>query len=218
MAFPLAAIITAQSLSDYFENKDNTALYRIISPAILFLMALVLIIVLVLIMFIFRSGLLPLMMWSSCAVMWVYFACSKQLPAKVFWLPVIAMMITNVFITNFVYPALLQYQLGSQVGRFIQREHIPSSAFIFYKVSDPLNSLSFYAQQTLHGSEAIAAVKTKQYVLTMDEGMDTLLHSGYNFDIIKQGQFFKVSELTPEFLNPATRANTLKNYYLLKMQ
>ena len=34
----------------------------------------------------------------------------------------------------------------------------------------------------------------------------------------KQGTLFKVSELTPEFLNPTTRSKVLKSYYLLKIK
>ena len=52
----------------------------------------------------------------------------------------------------------------------------------------------------------------------MDNGLKELQQSGRPFDILKQGESFKVSELTPEFINPKTRSKELKNYYLVKMK
>ncbi len=218
VAFPLAAIITAQSIAGYLDSKRYAAMYKVINPFIFGISALVLAIVLVLVMFVFPSGLLPIIVWSCYAVLWVYLAVNRHLTAKTIWLPAIGMIMANILLTNFVYYSLLRYQVGSQVGKYIEKEHIPSSEFLYFKMHDPLNSLSFYANELLFTNDALSAIKTKKYVLTMDEGLDTLRQSGCTFEILKQGQLFKVSELTPEFLNPATRQNALRNYYLLKMQ
>ena len=128
------------------------------------------------------------------------------------------MIIANFFLTNYAYYSLLQYQVGSQVGRYFKTEHLPVSSFLYYKMQDPLNALNFYADAMLNSNDDVATVKAQKYVLTQGEGMDDLKKQGCSFDILKQGDFFKISELTPEFLNPKTRLTTLKTYYLLKME
>ncbi len=52
----------------------------------------------------------------------------------------------------------------------------------------------------------------------MDKGLNDLQHAGLAYTIEKQGPVFKVSELTPEFLNPAKRSSVVKNYYLVKLK
>jgi 4-amino-4-deoxy-L-arabinose transferase-like glycosyltransferase len=218
VAFPLAAIITANSIASYLANKDSAAMYKVIAPFIYYISGLLLLVILVLVMFIFPTGLLAVIGWSCCAVLWVYLVFSKELKGKLFWLPVAAMIMANIFMTNVFYYELLKYQVGAQVGKYLYQEHIPASDFTHFKMHDPLNSLSFYAQEILVGGDSLYYVKTKKYVLTMDEGLAAIKNGGCHFDIVKQGELFKVSELTGQFLNPATRQNAVKNYYLLKME
>ncbi len=218
VAFPLAAIITAASFAGFLEAGTNKGLYKVLQPVLMVISVLVLLIVLLLITWVFPSGIFSISLWALCAALWVYLAFSKQLVAKAFWLPGICLIMANIFLTNFVYYTLLQYQVGSQVGKYIHEKNIPAGDITFYKVNDPLNSLSFYAQEIIHGKDDSSLAKTFRYVLTMDEGMQKLKESGAAFDIVKQGKLFKVSELTPEFLNPATREKAVKSYYFLRMK
>jgi hypothetical protein len=51
----------------------------------------------------------------------------------------------------------------------------------------------------------------------MQPGLNDINTKGFRYSILKQGEFYKVSELTPEFLNPKTRHTTTKTYYFVKV-
>ena len=218
VAFPLASVIVAKSIAGFLEKGDNKLVYKIIRPFFFGITLLILGIVFVLITYVFPAGIVAVGWWFVGLVVWFYLALSKKLDGKVLWLPAIGMIIANVFLTNCLYYTLLQYQVGNQAGRYIKEQHIPPAELISYKMRDPLNSLDFYADAILPSADTLVNISGKKYVLTMDEGKNDLLKAGRSFKILKQGDLFKVSELTPEFLNPATRSNTLRRYYVLKME
>jgi hypothetical protein len=213
VVFPLAAIISAQFISQAItENAKSIKVYRSILVS---LTAVVLALVLVLLLFIFPAGLTAVGLWFCLLVIWLYLALSKKLTGKILWLPAAGIIIANLFLTNFIYHQLLTYQVGSQAGRYLKNKGISGKQLMVYKVADPLNSLFFYGESIYPGTDTFNNVVAFPYVLTMREGLDSLQQHGYHWEVLKKGTFFKVSELTGEFLNPATRAATLKDYYII---
>ena len=218
VAFPLASIIVAQSIAGFLEKGEYKAVYKIVRPFFMGLTLIVLGLVFVLITYVFPSGVVAVGLWFVGLVLWCYLALSRKLEGKLLWLPAIGMIIANVFLTNCLYYTLLQYQVGNTAGRFIKQQHIPTNEVTNYKMRDPLNALDFYAEALIPTVDTILSTTDKKYILTMDEGRKDLEQAGFKFAIIKQGDLFKVSELTPEFLNPATRHKAVKKYYLMKME
>jgi energy-coupling factor transporter transmembrane protein EcfT len=177
-----------------------------------------LLITLLLIVYVFPAHPVMIAIWVAAFAFWIYLSLNKKLTGKLFWMPAIAMIIINFFITNQVYFTLLKYQIGSQAGKYIRYNTLASKDIALFRVEDPLNCIDFYANDTIHGSDSIKDLTGKKYIITMDKGLKTLQENGFCFDILKQGQSYKVSELTPEFLNPATRKSTTKEYYILKVK
>ncbi len=218
VAFPLAAIITARFLFELIEEKKYNGLYRVMKPVYWVISILVLLITLLLIVYVFPAHPLLIAIWVAAFIFWLYLAFNRKLTGKLFWMPAIAMVIINFFLTNQVYYSLLNYQLGAKAGKYIRVNSLASKDIVLFRVEDPLNSINFYADDTIHGSDSIKDLSTKKYIITMDKGLKALQQNGYVFDILMQGQSYKVSELTPEFLNPATRKSTTKEYYILKVK
>ena len=218
VAFPLAAIITASSIARFLESGAHPKLYAVLKHILTWITGLIIAVVLLLISYVFPSGWLAVVLWVGGVALWCFVEFGKQIKGKFFWLPAAGIIIANVFVTNCMYYNLLQYQVGSQVGRYLYENNIASRDFIHFQVEDPLNSLSFYARDIMFWSDSLEVIKAHKYVLTMDTGLGRMTHAGIEYDIIKQGKLFKVSELTPEFLNPATRPHALKNYYLVKLR
>ena len=81
-----------------------------------------------------------------------------------------------------------------------------------------MTAFDFYSQQVIHGIDTLPELKNRKFLVTMDKGLAELKQQGYAFEIKKQGVAFKVSELTPEFINPKTRSTTVKNYYLVMLK
>lgn len=215
VAFPLAAIVSAQFISRIIQAKATSL--KVYRSVLVTLISLVLAIVLLLLLYIFPSGLPAAGLWFCLFVIWLYLAVSKKLTGKLVWLPAAGIIIANVFLTNFVYHQLLTYQVGSQAGKFLKKNCITGKELMVYKVSDPLNSLFFYGESIYPGTDTFSNVLAYPYMLTMQEGLDSLQKHGYQWVILKKGNFFKVSELTGEFLNPTTRFSTLKEYFVVRI-
>ena len=218
VVYPLASIGTAKLLSDIIEHGKYHRLCRIMQPAMLVISILLFVTVFVLVTYVFPQHIIVIGILVILFIAWLYFAFRKPLKGKIFWRTASAIVIANIFLTNIVYHTLLKYQVGSQAGRYIHANKIQSSDIAVYKLHDPLNSLNFYAQEEIEDLDTITNIKERKYLLTMDDGLNELKQQNQPFDIIKQDVSFKVSELTPEFLNPKTRSSQVKNYYLVKLK
>ncbi|MCD6012090.1 MAG: glycosyltransferase family 39 protein [Flavipsychrobacter sp.] len=218
VAFPLAAIITAKLLYELIEERKHSGVHKVMQPFLIVLSALLLLVVFVLIFYVFPADLLFIAVWVAGIAAWFFLAFRKTLTGKMLWLPAACMIIINVFITLHIYPSLLKYEVGAVAGKYIHERAISTENIFVYKMEDPLNALHFYAQGVIKGTGGIESADGGSYLLTMESGLNDLKDKGVAFDIVKQGQFFKVSELTPEFLNPKTREKATKIYYLVKLK
>ncbi len=218
VVFPLAAIITARFLYELNEEKKYLKLHGFMQHFQAVMMCLILIVTLVLITYIFPAPPLVILAWVVAFIFWIYLAFRKSLTGKIFWLSVSGMIIVNIFLTNHVYYTLLQYQAGSQAGRYIRSQSIRPDEIAEFKMEDPINSVHFYSQGLIHGVDTLSEIHNIKYLLTMVKGMNAIKQSGHTYDIVKQGKLFKVSELTPAFINPKTREKELKNYYIVKLK
>jgi len=231
VVFPLAAIITAQAIAAAIEHNTMAGLFKLIRPLLFGISSILLLAVAILISYVFPSGVFAIVLWVVCMALWLYLAFSKMVAGKLLWLPAAAMIMANIFVTNYLYYTLLQYQVGSQVGRYIKEHDVSSVGFVMYKMDDPVNSINFYANKTLTATDTLIELTGRSYVLTMDRGIAELKKAGYkeayndhsnicghSYYIIKKGEQFKVSELTAPFLNPRTRSTETKPYYLLRLE
>jgi 4-amino-4-deoxy-L-arabinose transferase-like glycosyltransferase len=215
VVFPLAALLTAHFIHNMVAQGSYPALLRTMVPAHTVLSFLLLVAVGLLITLVFPAGIVVVVFWAVCFVGWLYLAITRKFKQyTLLWLPAIAMLVVNLFLTNWFYFPLLGYQVGSQVGTYLHNHNIAPASVMIYKPEDPLNALHFYAQGSIPGTDTSAAL-SRRYVLTMQKGINSLTEQGYKYTVIKQGEYFKVSELTLPFLNPATRSDEVRKYYLL---
>ncbi|MES2701941.1 MAG: glycosyltransferase family 39 protein [Bacteroidota bacterium] len=218
IAFPFAAIITAKFIYDMAAKDLFPGYARFFTLFQPFIALILLIAVFVLISWFFPAGVLYMCVWVAGLIAWLYIAYRKNLRGKFFWLSAAAMIVANIFLNNHLYPTLLQYQAGSMSGRYMTEYKIPVQQVIRYKMDDPMNSVHFYAGAVIPSTDTIPDLRGKQYVLTMDKGIGDLAAAGVPFDTVRKSKLFKVSELTPEFINTRTRAQATRNYYLLRLR
>lgn len=216
VAFPLAAIMVAKLLRDFFRG-EYAKLFKVVRPIQLVASFLLVAGTALFVLYVFRNSVLWTIVWALLAVIWAYMMFSKQLKHKMLWSSTAAIIIVNVLLTNHFYYNLLQFQLGSRVGRYVKAHNIAPASMLAFRVNDPLNSLPFYTGSMVDIDTTLDAVKGKKYVLTTNEGLDALRQAGNTFTIETQMQRFKVTELTPEFLNPHTRQKAVTDYYLAKL-
>ena len=218
VAYPLAAIVTAKLLADIIEGEKYKVFLRIMQPFQVTISFILLVASLILMVYVFPQKPLIIVGWAAFFVGWLFIAFRRSLKGKIFWLTASAMIIVNVFLNNVVYPTLLQYQMSSQVGSFIHKNNIPTNEIASYKVHDALTSVHFYAQGVVRDLDTLTHIQNSKYLIIMDQGLNDLQKNGVAYDLLNQGGSFKVSELTPEFINPKTRIHELKNYYLVRIR
>ena len=216
VAFPLAAIMTAVLIRDMLAGKYS-GLYKVMLPAHKVITFLLLGAVALLVGYVFNGGAFVLALWALGLAFWLYLLFSRTMTGKLLMLPAVGIIIVNVFLTNFFYHRLMDYQVGSQVGRYIREHGIPAGEVAVYRIEDPINSIQFYANGSIKSIDTTADAHKYKYVLTMPKHLDAIKASGILYYIIRQGDFYKVSELTPEFLNPNTHDKAVKQYCLLKI-
>lgn len=214
VVFPLVAIITAVFIARLFEDARYHKLYSVFYPTQIVISALILIAALLTIVTVFPGSIMLLVFWALVLIVWVMIVVNKKIKGKLFWASASAIILANIFLTHHFYYNLLQYQLGSSVGKHIKSNGIPPEKVVAYKSDDPLNAAHFYSSGIIKRQDDINALSG--YVLTGDEGMNELKARPHAIE--KQGVYFKVSELTPDFLNYKTRRKAVKNYYLVKLQ
>lgn len=216
VVFPLAAIMCAGLLKRFFEEEQYLGLYKVLSGVQWFVSVVILIGVLLVTTYVFPSYTGWFIVWIGMAVVWLYLLFRKDITRKPIMLSAAAIIMANVILTHHFYYNLFDYQLGNQVAEYLEEEHIPAEKLIHYKCKDPLNSIHYYADAVV--SDDASQIAAGKYVLTQDEGFQELQVQGLNYEIVKQGGCFRISELKPKFLNHNTREASLQDYYILKVQ
>ncbi len=217
VAFPLAAIITARLIHDMLDGR-YARLLKIMAPAHVVIMCLLMGALLLLIAYVFDGGPMVIALWAAGLALWLYLAFSKKVAGKLLWLPAAGIIIVNLFLTNFFYYNLLGYQVGSLTGRYIRTHHIVPANVCVYRVDDPINAIQFYANGSIKSIDTLTDIAGRQYMLTMPEHLPQIQQMGIKYEVEQEGVFYKVSELTPDFLNPANRSKAVKHYCLLKLK
>lgn len=218
VVFPLAAIMVAKLLRDMLELKKYNGLLKVMKPFHVVISSLLFVAVLLILVFTFPVGALGILLWIIALAIWLFLMFNKAIQPKIFWSGAVAIIIANIFMTNYFYYNLLHYQVGTQVGKFIFDNHIPGNKVVYYRIHDPLNALPFYAQHVISMDSSAENMSRGKYILTDSSGLMALKERGNDYDMVKQGTFFKVSELTPEFLNAKTRNKALNNYYFVLLK
>ena len=218
VVFPLASIVTGQYLDRLTsDGKQHTGAG--IAQSVLVLLAYIAVGLLITWVFpanvFFIGGYIVVL--GGLLVLFFKGGADKAFQRLAF-IPAVGLLLANVFVTLGMYRPLLQYQGGSRTGRFMKEHNIPAQKLVTFQMHDAAVALPFYAGGFARSTDSLERLGNPPFIMTMDEGLATLTRDNRRFTIIFQGKLFKVSELTPEFLNPKTRDKELRNYFLLQME
>jgi 4-amino-4-deoxy-L-arabinose transferase-like glycosyltransferase len=151
-----------------------------------------------------------------------------------FWLA----LLVFAFVNFLLYPAILQYQAGTQAGRYADRlppsapavapafatpARMTDPAAPFYLLQEaPVNySFEFYCRQPVlripMDSLPLAPGGSFVYVFAPSKFGDSLQKRGYTVTVLHQFPNFHISQLTGAFLNYRTRDSVLEWYAILRV-
>ena len=217
IAFPFAAIITANYLYTLLYTKKLT-LYKsplLIAHAIIF--SLLWVILLLLISLPFKT--IPLyvtLIAVACFIFFLLLAFTKNLSfSKLLALAFFTIIGINIFLCTAFYPALLQYQTGIIAAEYITDKKIPKEkVYVYGDVTRGGNSLYFYGDYFFKQINNWDALLTGDYMMVSKEAFDKL-PKNKACSIIFTGKGVSVTKLTLTFLNPATRDSELIPFYIV---
>ena len=215
VVLPFTAIIAAKSLYSLVINWENRIFKNIINGINIFIYILILSILLVLLLFTFNTNIYLVI--ASLSVMGIFFLIvmvkkTEAIP-RVIQFALFTIITTNLLLTIFSYPKLLEYQLGNEVSKVIRQKNIDKNKFYLYQVYYE-RSLDFYSNYSFQNIENLDSLKTNDYVLIKNELINQELLT--NFNKIERISTFHVSTLNAEFLNPKTRDSALTIYAILQ--
>ena len=215
VVLPFTAIIAAKSLYSLVINWENKFFKNVINGINIFIYILVLAILLVLLLFTFNTNIYFVI--ASLSVMSIFFLILmlKKIGAipKVIQFALFTIITTNLLLTIFFYPTLLEFQLGNEVSKVIRQKNIDKTKFYLYQVYYE-RSLDFYSNHSFQQVESLNSLKSNDYVLVKNELINQELLT--NFNKIEQVSTFHVSTLNAEFLNPKTRESVLTIYSIFQ--
>lgn len=215
VVLPFTAIIAAKSLYSLVINWENKFFKNVINGINIFIYILVLAILLVLLLFTFNTNIYFVI--ASLSVMSIFFLILmlKKIGAipKVIQFALFTIITTNLLLTIFFYPTLLEFQLGNAVTKVIRQKNIDKTKFYLYQVYYE-RSLDFYSNHSFQQVESLNSLKSNDYVLVKNELINQELLT--NFNKIEQVSTFHVSTLNAEFLNPKTRESLLTIYSIFQ--
>lgn len=126
----------------------------------------------------------------------------------------------------FLYPTFLQYQAGSSAALYANAQPtLARQTTILYEPGTGVGggsfwSYEFYANAPTQYARSDSALRVQvqrgpQLTFTTAELANSLSQRGFNVQQLATFPFFHISQLTADFLNPATRKQTLSAYVLV---
>ncbi|MBK8724263.1 MAG: glycosyltransferase family 39 protein [Saprospiraceae bacterium] len=128
----------------------------------------------------------------------------------------VTLLTINVFLSTWFYPNLLQYQLGSNVGKYLKSNNRNATDFFTYKI-DVSHSFVFYSNILPKNIEKSEEVDLGNWILTDQNGFKELEQKGLILKILKSGLHTAVTTLNIEWLNKNTRFQNSSQYFLVEV-
>lgn len=127
-------------------------------------------------------------------------------------------LVLFLFLFNFFYPRLLQYQAGMLAGKYLTNNKITAKAATLNAWS---YSFEFYAPgfvqyvDSLKNINQFIGTDTTAAFYTTVNYLPQLKQNGYQYKVLNEFEYFHISMLTGSFLNPATRENAVEKMALI---
>ena len=215
VVLPFISIITAKCIYN-ITIQGSQSIFSKIFNSINFIVFSIILCLLVYLLFVpFNSNkLLITILLIVAAIIFatILYFNNNRIP-KILHFALFSILITNLLLNLFFYPALLEYQLGNKVSKYINDKKINKSNFYTYKITDS-RSLDFYSDYTYKNIEDLKTSKKGDYILI--ENINTPDSLWSNFNKVETIPSFHVSTLTGEFINPKTRDSALDYFYILQ--
>ena len=121
------------------------------------------------------------------------------------------------FLNAWIYPSLLKYQGGNNMGRFLKEHNIPAKNTFIYQ-DHIWHSLHFYNKNIVTHKDSLQHVSTGDFLIVKSEKVNDFVTAGKKFDIVYRLPTYGVSRLKIKFLIPSRRKELTEDLVLIKIK
>ncbi|TAF94415.1 MAG: hypothetical protein EAZ32_14645 [Cytophagia bacterium] len=230
VVFPLAALITAHYLSELINDKTATyaQAFRWVRWGLMLTTWIMILVVTALCTWAFPlrnvvlAGVLIFMAFLSIRL----FGQARPRFSQLVFAPLVVALAANLALNSHVYPTLLTYQSGSQLGHYLAKSNIDLGRFYVYDANPPENFYLFHDALEFYTRRVAPVVRTPAelpqtgtyWIYTDQKGLDSIQQKARQTEVLRAYQKFHVTGLTLPFLNPATRLNETQAVFLVKVE
>ncbi len=229
VVFPLAAIITGEFL-DFIITTQNLKLIKSARTG------------LVVTIFVMALAILILCTWAFPLPLWWFLPLFGTMAYITFSLvrasapsfnqlvlaPFFVALCANLFLNAHVYPTLLTYQTGSQLGKILSDETKDSKQLenVYLYIVDNeagavlfADALDFYTNRTTPTLKTPQDLKNKPNcrLYTDERGLQNLTENKIRYEVVREFDKFHVTGITLPFLNPKTRLKETNRVFLVRV-
>ncbi len=216
VVLPFAAIITAKYLYKLVTQKNYATIKSIVEKSHFIIFLLLWIMLMVLLNYCFPAALWVKILAVIFFVGFLYIFLQKNTHFYILKICLYTMIGINLFLSLSVYPSLLKYQAGSNIGHFITKNNIPTNNMFLYKLDIPhaihftSNAIIPHKDDTNNLTKGTILITTKNKLVDFEE-------KKMSYEIIYSMKDFAVTMLSLKFINPKTRDKETTPFVLIKV-
>lgn len=217
VTLPFIAIITAKYLEELCLQNERPVVLKIFEKSHFVLFLLMWLAVVALLLFSFPA---PLLISAAAMLLFVGYLVlfyKKRSSTHFVAMSLYTIIGINFFLNIWLYPSILEYQVGSRIGKWTAENNLPVKETFTYR--DKLwHSLNFYANADFAHKDSSSAFKSGEYLITAKDHLRDLDKANKSYDVLYETGSFKVSQLKIAFLNPSTRKNVVRPFVVIKIK
>lgn len=122
----------------------------------------------------------------------------------------------NIFLNSAFYPTLLKFQIGNTVADVIAKQQLPKERVSIYGAGNDY-TLHFYGNYIFKQKTNIAQLDSSDIIITPRDSVAVVTTKFPASKILYNGRSYGVTQLTKEFLDPATRETVIDRYVIIKL-
>jgi hypothetical protein len=131
-----------------------------------------------------------------------------------------ALIVFGLFANGYFYPEIMRYQSSSQAGIMVVNQHEKLPVYHWLNNEESIHALHFYSQQIVIPISPENLPKSKMFLLYTTPALAMEWQKQVPLSVKQQVEmpYFKVTHLSPAFLNAKTRSASVEKRVLLTIK
>jgi 4-amino-4-deoxy-L-arabinose transferase-like glycosyltransferase len=217
VALPFAAIITAKFLYKLAVENEFPKTKKILEKSHFVIFTLLWIVLIVLLVYSFPAAIWVIILAGICFALFLYLFLRKNVPHYLISISLYTIIGINVFLSYAVYPSLLKYQAGTNMGNWINEHNLDKHNIFIFKTLI-WHSLHFKTNIIIPHKDDLNTIVKDDIIITPKVNLVFFDAENRKYDILYATETFEVSMLSLNFLNPKKREKVTFPYVIIKIK